>query len=70
MLRYFRYINTLWLIPYLSYFVIPLRFLVKLSPLPVVFFRKSFHVNMMFFFIFVFLYYTIDLKRKNQQRCL
>ena len=55
----FRYINTLGFIPYKSHFVIPLRFIVKLSPLPVVFFRKGFHINLVFFFIFVFLYCVI-----------
>ena len=60
LLWYFRYINTLGFIPYKSHFVINLKFIVKLSPLPVVFPRKGFHVNLAFFFIFVFVYYVID----------
>ena len=41
-------------------FVISLRFMVKLSPLRVVFSSKGFHVNLVFFFYFVFLYCCID----------
>ena len=59
MLRYFRYINTLGFIPYKPHFVIPLRFIVKLYSLYVVFSYKGFHANLMFFFIFVSLYYAI-----------
>ena len=42
------------------YTVIIFRFIVKLSPLPVVFSPKGFHVNLMFFFVFVFYYCVIN----------
>ena len=61
LLGYFCYINTiLGFIPYKPHFIITLRFIVLLSSLPVVFSLKGFHVNLIFFFIFVFLYYFID----------
>ena len=40
-------VDALWL-------VIPLKFIVKLSPLHVVFFHKGFHVNLVFFLYFIF----------------
>ena len=55
-----RYINTLGFISYEPYFVIPLKLIVKLSPLPVIFSHKGFHVNIVFFLYFVFLYCVID----------
>ena len=60
LLGYFRYINTLEFISYKPHFVILPRFIVKLSHMPVVFPSKGFHVNLVFFFIFVFLYCAID----------
>ena len=45
------------------YSVIILRFIIKLPPLPVVFSCKGFHVNLVFFFIFVFHYHVIDFNR-------
>ena len=42
--------------------VIILRFTVKLFFLPVVFSCEGFHVNLVFFFVFVFHYCAIDFK--------
>ena len=36
------------------------KFIVKLSPMPLVFSRKGFHINLVFFPYFVFLYCSID----------
>ena len=56
MFEYFCYINTLGFIPYQPYFVIPLRFIMKLSPLPVVFSLEGFLRKSS-----VFLYFCISL---------
>ena len=42
------------------YNVIFLIFIVKLSLLLMVFSRKGFHVNVVFFFVFIFHYYVVD----------
>ena len=55
-----RYINTLGFIPYEPYFVIPFKLIVKLSPIPVVFSYQGFHVSLVFFLYFVFLYCVLD----------
>ena len=49
----------------LLYFVIPFRFIMKLSPLPVVFSRKGFHINLVFFLCFIFHYYVIYFNNKK-----
>ena len=40
----------------------------KLSPLPVIFSRKGFQVNLIIFFIFIFIYYAIDYNKCIQDR--
>ena len=46
------------------YFVIYLRFIVKLSPLLVVSSRKGFHINLVFIFVFLFHYCAINFNRR------
>ena len=60
LLMYFHHINILGFILYSVVLCIFLKFIVKFSPLHVVFSRKGFHVNMVFFFIFIFHYCVID----------
>ena len=56
LLEHFHYINILRFIPYLQHFVIPLKFIVKLSPLLVVFSHKGFHINLVFFSLFSYFF--------------
>ena len=55
--------KKLGFIPYKQHFVIPLKFIKKLSPLPVVFPHKDFHVNLVFFFILYFFIVSLIITR-------
>ena len=59
LLWYFHQINILGLFHIPLYFVISLKYIVKLSHLPIILFIKGFHINLMFFFYFIFFYCVI-----------